>query len=390
MPPDSDDEGSVGERATLATGASAAPARAGYPAGGAAPLAPAATQLPAAGGAQAQARQAGAGTAALLPGETPAEYVERMKRDLSGATTGASGQSGSPEAPAAARAPAAPVQAAATRGANGQRATAAPASEGDGSEEESEDDGAACAGRGGVPWKANAAAAGGGVRQMVQEFAREERARESRGPPRQQQGGVASRTRPPKAPPAAAATPPAEAKAQASPTSAVRPGEELQFSRKPRPVDFAPATLDEYKNKYGEKGAKQELGKLGADLDDEELQLKKAVQMRTKQYCAAVHAVNRERSLSSGPPRKAEPKPEPKSNARAKAAEFAKNIPKPAPKPKAEPSPSETRKPEVRGPSPEDLARADLEEIAQREQQHFADLARVRQIKEFLHAVEVG
>lgn len=224
---------------------------------------------------------------------------------------------------------------------------------------------------------------------MVQEFAREERARESRGPPRQQQRGVAPRTRPPKAPSPAAAAP--EAKAQGSPTVAARPGEELQFSRKPRPVDFSPATLDEYKNRYGEKGAKQELGKLGADLDDEELQLKKAVQMRTKQYCAAVHAVNRDRSLSSGPPRKPEPKPEPKPNARAKAAEFAKNIPKPAPKPKAEPSPSEmTKKPDARGPSPEELARADLEEIAQREQQHFEDLARVRQIKEFLHAVEAG
>merc|ERR1711920_802803 len=81
------------------------------------------------------------------------------------------------------------------------------------------------------------------------------------------------------------------------------------------------------------------------------------------------------------PPKKAEPKP----TARSKALEFAKEVPKPKPKPRS----SETKKnpaaEQTKIPTEADLGRADLEEIRQREIQHFEDMAKVEQIKELLN-----
>lgn len=111
---------------------------------------------------------------------------------------------------------------------------------------------------------------------------------------------------------------------------AEKPPEGLFFSRKPREVEFQPATLEEYKSKGYDRKELVELKHLGPDLDDEALLVKKAVQERMKQFSKELHKVNRQRLQAQAKLPKPDPKPEPpKANARAKALEFARHVPKP-------------------------------------------------------------
>jgi len=236
-------------------------------------------------------------------------------------------------------------------------------------EEESEDD-AAPPPPGGVPaWKAD-------VKALVQDFAKQER---SKPRPRGDSGGGGGGPplkRPPRAPIPAAASPAAQAAgAGSSPADRRRAQdpEDTRASRKPRVVEYTPATVEGYKQKYGQE---VKLGVLGPDLDDERLLMKKAVAEKVKQFSKELHRVNRHRSASV--PAKPPPKAEPKPTARSKALEFAKELPKPRPKPK------EKQAEAPKAPTEADLQRADLEEIRQREIQHFEDVARAGQIKDFL------
>lgn len=254
-------------------------------------------------------------------------------------------------------------------------------------DDDSDDDDVVPIGRAGSdqPWKLD-------VKAMVKDFAREERAREkaqtrpSAGAPKVQA------QRPPKAPSACApvrqyASDLDEEKPSQQQEN-VAPGEQLFFSKKPREVDYEPASINDFKQKGYDKREISKLGKLGPDLDDEALLMKKAVQEKTKQFSKELAKINRSRaevSAKSGP--KPEPKAEPKPTARAKAQEFAKNVPKPKVLPTAKQAPAEKRSKEAANgevSAAKELEFADLDDIARREKQHFEDVRKVQEIKQYL------
>jgi len=202
-------------------------------------------------------------------------------------------------------------------------------------------------------------------------------------------GGGGPPRRPPRAPHvASAATPPAQpSSVQGDRRPSADPDEPLA-RRKPRIVDYTPATVEGYKQKYGQEAkiAKS----LGPDLDDESLLVKKAVHEKVKQFSKELHKVNKQRT-SAAPPRAPPPKPELKPSARSKALEFAKEVPKPR-KSKSEKNEKKTAAATAAAAEPEkrkssERTEADLaswDEIRQREKQHFEDVVRVGQIKDIL------
>ena len=101
---------------------------------------------------------------------------------------------------------------------------------------------------------------------------------------------------------------------------------DLAFSKKARPVDYTPYTERDYKALLGD--GYFELGKLGPDLDPEELAEKRLRQERIRAYADAVRQENRQQAAFAPPPR---PAPKPPSN-RQKAIEFARNVPRPKPR----------------------------------------------------------
>mmetsp|Transcript_160699 Transcript_160699/g.293534 ORF Transcript_160699/g.293534 Transcript_160699/m.293534 type:complete len:904 (+) Transcript_160699:71-2782(+) len=230
------------------------------------------------------------------------------------------------------------------------------------------------------PWKVD-------VKSLVKEFAQEERAR-----------NVSAKTktlapRPPKAPAKATTAVPPHVAAVDHSDQADEPGGKLFFSRKPREVDYTPASLDEYKQKGYDKKEMSSLKTLGPDLDDENLLLKKAEKLKMKQFDKDLRRINKARMeavAARGAP-KAEPKAEPKQNARAKALQFAKQVPKPEPKAR----PPEARKakevvPEApRAPTEAEKMQDDWDEIRQREKQHFDDVIKVHEIREFLNQLRL-
>eukprot|EP00439_Symbiodinium_sp_Y106_P039201 s588_g4.t2 len=96
--------------------------------------------------------------------------------------------------------------------------------------------------------------------------------------------------------------------------------EQEAVSKKPRvPVEYTPATVEEYKQRFGGNAEYSELGHLGPDLDDEGLLMKRAIQEKVKQFSRELHRVNKQRAERAPLPKQPQPKPEPKSTARAKA-----------------------------------------------------------------------
>mmetsp|Transcript_49972 Transcript_49972/g.160628 ORF Transcript_49972/g.160628 Transcript_49972/m.160628 type:complete len:155 (+) Transcript_49972:260-724(+) len=154
--------------------------------------------------------------------------------------------------------------------------------------------------------------------------------------------------------------------------------------------------MEEYKQRYGGKGEKTELGHLGADLDDDALLMKKAVQEKMKQFSKELQRINRHRSdVNKVQPKPPAPKPASKATARDKALEFAKNVPKPkvevrqalqieCKSPSAAAADARKR---MNGADQEE--QDDLAEIRRREKQHFEDVAKVAQIREFLALIAV-
>lgn len=78
---------------------------------------------------------------------------------------------------------------------------------------------------------------------------------------------------------------------------------DLAFSRKARPVEYKPYTERDYKALLGE--GYLELGKLGPDLDPEELAEKRLRQERIRAYADAVRQENRQQAAFAPPPRPA-------------------------------------------------------------------------------------
>jgi len=203
---------------------------------------------------------------------------------------------------------------------------------------------------------------------MVKSFAQEERAKASRPVATRSSAENQAAKKPPRAPGRAV-----EEETSSGPT------------KKPRaPVEYTPATVEDYKQRFGAaKPEKSELGKLGPDLDDDNLMMKKAVQEKVKQFSKELHRINRQRSSSqSEKPKQPSPKPEAKPTARSKALQFAKTVPKPkvaAPKVvMTTPSPTNAK------PVEDEQDMADWEEIRQREKQHLEDASKVLEIKEFI------
>lgn len=243
---------------------------------------------------------------------------------------------------------------------------------------------------GGEPWKLD-------VKAMVKDFAREERSRTGAGPARGPSGKAPTAPRPPKAPPNSnPSVSPAGNLRAVTETEADRlavqsqenvpPEEQLFFSRKPREVDYVPASLDEFKQKgYGKKEIAH-LGKLGPDLDDEELLMKRAVQEKKKQFSKELQKINRQRmDIAARKDAKLELKPEAKTTARSKAQEFARNVPKPKPPPQpAKPPPMDRKSKEADAVKEVEKNQADWDDIRRREKQHYDDVLRVKDIKDFL------
>jgi hypothetical protein len=105
---------------------------------------------------------------------------------------------------------------------------------------------------------------------------------------------------------------------------------DLAYSRKARPVDYTPYTERDYRALLGD--GYFELGKLGPDLDPDELAEKRLRQERVRAYADSVRQENRQQAAFAPPPR---PAPKPASN-RQKAIEFARGVPRP--KPRADPA----------------------------------------------------
>jgi len=232
------------------------------------------------------------------------------------------------------------------------------------------------------PWKLD-------VKSMVKDFAREERARSGVG------AKAPAAPRPPKAPPTSAPVrrnndPEGERQPLQPRDSNSNPDPENPlYSRKPREVDYVPASLDEFKQKGYDKKEVVQLGKLGPDLDDPELLMKRAVQEQQKQFSKELQKINRQRmSVAAQKGTKPETKPEAKPTARSKAEEFARNVPKPkAPQPvkplRVEKKPREAdAAKEAEKETEKD--QADWDEIRRREKQHHEDVLRVKDIKDFL------
>ncbi|CAJ1397043.1 unnamed protein product [Effrenium voratum] len=220
----------------------------------------------------------------------------------------------------------------------------------------------------GFQWKA-------GIRDMVKNFAQEERARQAS--PRSKPSSSPNTRKPPRAP------------LPSGPEREQRRADE-EASKKPRaPVEYTPATVEDYKQRFGKKAEYSELGRLGPDLDDEGLLMKRAIQEKVKQFSKELHRVNKTRAEKVPPTQKAEPKIELQKGktARDKAKEFAKNVPKPKPAPKQVVlTPSQQAEEEVQEKSQE---AADWDEIRRRERQHFEDAARVADVRQFLARLAV-
>lgn len=312
--------------------------------------------------------------------ESAADYVERMKRgfgmqaaslashDSPASSAVPSGRARSSEP----RSNVSPVKGPGLTGARAQSsdpraavlfARAAEVAD-DSDEDESDDDSVAPVGGVAVPWKAD-------VGQVSQERTRSK-------PRIGSGGGGTGQRKPPRAPP-----PPA-AYAGGTPGEHRRASEteEPLANRKPRIVEYMPATVEEYKQKYGQE---VKLGALGPDLDDESLLMKRAVQEKVKQFSKELHRINRQR-ISAVPMKNQQSKAEPKPTARSKALEFAKELPKPKQKPSSmDKAEKKTLAAELqRSLSEANVDAADWDEIRQREKQHFEDVSKVEQIKLFL------
>lgn len=221
-------------------------------------------------------------------------------------------------------------------------------------------------------WKAD-------VRSLVRNFAEEERARaaspklKAMSSPATRPDARDARAKPPRAPIGLGDRQAGDEDTVASSNKKTR-----------APVEYTPATLDEYKQRFGSKADYAELGRLGPDLDDEDLLMKRAIQEKVKEFSRELHRVNKHRAGKAQP--KQEPKADPKPTARAKAMQFAKNIPKPKLLPPKQVLVTPTKTLE------EDQARQEAvewEDLRRRERQHLEDVARIAEVKQLLERLAV-
>jgi hypothetical protein len=155
------------------------------------------------------------------------------------------------------------------------------------------------------------------------------------------------------------------------------PAQQLLFSKKPREVAWQPKSLSEYREKVKPEGAKlRKLGSLGADLDNEDLLMKKARAEKIRQFGACLRQVNadRERGKSTDKPKQELTAAQLKQQ---RVQEFAKNVPKPKQKPRARDPPTPSS-----APGEEEQPEPDIEEevtrLLSRHDEDRAAAARIR------------
>jgi hypothetical protein len=157
------------------------------------------------------------------------------------------------------------------------------------------------------------------------------------------------------------------------------PAQQLLFSKKPREVAWQPKSLSDYKDKVKPEGAKlRKLGSLGADLDNEDLLMKKARAEKIRQFGACLRHVNaaRERDKSTDKPKGKEPNAAQLKQQRMQ--EFAKNVPKPKPKPRPRdpPTPSSAQAQDDVEPEPD--IEEEVTRLLSRHDEDRAAAARIR------------
>jgi hypothetical protein len=155
------------------------------------------------------------------------------------------------------------------------------------------------------------------------------------------------------------------------------PAQQLLFSKKPREVAWQPKSLSDYREKVKPEGAKlRKLGTLGADLDNEDLLVKKARAEKIRQFGTCLRQVNaaRERGKSTDKPRAQEPTAAQLKQQRVQ--EFAKNVPKPKQKPRPRDPPTPSSAPGDTEPDP-----SLEEEVTRLLSRHDADRAAAARIR---------
>ncbi|KAJ1480881.1 hypothetical protein T484DRAFT_2771405 [Baffinella frigidus] len=141
----------------------------------------------------------------------------------------------------------------------------------------------------------------------------------------------------------------------------------LAYSKQARPVEYTPYSQRDYNAQYGAEYV--ELGKLGPDLDPDDLAEKRQRQERIKAYAEAVRHENKQLVAAAPEPRVKAKAP----SKRDRAMEFAKRVPKPRPKKEAEEDEDEDEEEEE-----------ELTELQQLAQRHARDRALVDAIRKDL------
>lgn len=154
------------------------------------------------------------------------------------------------------------------------------------------------------------------------------------------------------------------------------PAQQLLFSKKPREVAWQPKSLADYNEKVKPDGAKlRKLGSLGADLDNEDLLVKKARAEKIRQFGACLRHVNaaRERGKSTEKPKH---EPTAAQLKQQRVQEFAKNVPKPKQKPRPRDPPTPSSAQEEAEPEPH--LEEEVTRLLSRHDEDRAAAARIR------------
>lgn len=115
--------------------------------------------------------------------------------------------------------------------------------------------------------------------------------------------------------------------------------DQIYFSRKPRPVDFTPCSLEQYKASKPKEYVMIEKNK--PDLNTEELKAKRANLERVKEFSRNLHQYNKQaiREQPKLPPssekHSIEISKQNMNSSRQRARDFSKNVPKPKVKPRS-------------------------------------------------------
>merc|ERR1719313_2065793 len=154
------------------------------------------------------------------------------------------------------------------------------------------------------------------------------------------------------------------------------PAQQLLFSKKPREVAWQPKSLSDYREKVKPEQAKlRKLGSLGADLDNEDLLMKKARAEKIRQFGACLRQVNADRERG-----KSTDKPKPELTAaqlkQQRVQEFAKNVPKPKQKPRPRDPPTPSSAQEETEPEPD--IEEEVTRLLSRHDEDRAAAARIR------------